>query len=186
MEDNMLVSAPTTNPFPHTSHFVYRYMSFFSTSYSVPQCGQLMFMSSTPFHAYVTGCRRFGAEKKSGAPSKFRFVAGAAKNLNEKQEKRVRRVNDTRRTIVFSFSLWKVSGFATKPNTLLRVFCPLPHGGAHGVRALPVGRDMRSHPVASSRWPVAARRRARDAHPTDWYGPMSKIGLSRLRETCLL
>ena len=60
----------------------------------------------------------------------------------------------------------KVSGFATKPNTLLRVFCPLPHGGAHGVRALPVGRDMRSHPVASSRWPVAARRRARDAHPT--------------------
>ena len=68
-------------------------------------------------------CRRFGAEKKSGAPSKSRLVAGAAKNLDEKQEKRVRRVIATRRTIVFGFSLCKVSGFATKPNTLMLRTC---------------------------------------------------------------
>ena len=43
-------------------------------------------------HAYHTGCRRFGAEKESGTPSEFLLVADASKNLNEKQEKRARRV----------------------------------------------------------------------------------------------
>ena len=97
------------------------------------------------------------AEKKSGAPSKSRLVAGAAKSLNEKQEKRARRVIATRRTIAFGFSLCKVSGFATKPNTLLRTFCSPGWDTAAPVRHL----DAR----LSGFWP-----RACALGPADWSG----------------
>lgn len=93
----------------------------FALSYVVQVSPPLFASRSLPrlFYRVPPPC----AEKKSGAPSKSRLVAGAAKSLNEKQEKRARRVIATRRTIAFGFSLCKVSGFATKPNTLLRTFC---------------------------------------------------------------
>ena len=62
-------------------------------------------------------------------------------------------MDTTRRTIVLGFSSWKVSGFTTKPNTLLRV-PEVAGGGALGKRALPLrggGRGATTLPVTSGR-----------------------------------
>ena len=90
-------------------------------------------------------------------------------------------MNDTRRTIVFGFSLWKVSGFATKPNTLmLRIRC---------------GRRMRFRSSLDWRWPHGDRPAGVLPSTLSGFGPMtgavclppmSKINSPRLRGTGVL
>lgn len=43
------LDVPTTNPLPHESHVVYCPYHSLSTSYSVPQCGHLMFICNLSF-----------------------------------------------------------------------------------------------------------------------------------------
>jgi len=61
---------------------------------------------------------RHGKEKRRTL--KIMSSGGAAKSPTKNMNMKVRRVNDTRRTIVFHFSSWRVSGFPESYYTLLR------------------------------------------------------------------
>ena len=129
------------------------------------------------FHVYRTGCRRYDAEEKKAAhPLDSASWQVPLRTLTKNEKRGHAACVTTRRTIVFGFSFGKVRGFATRPNTLLRLPVALGCGG-RGATALPFGRDKRGPPVASGRWLGNETSSLLSSLVT---GPMSKINASHM------
>ena len=107
-------------------------------------------------------------------------MAGASKNLNEKQEKRVRRVYNTRRTIVFGFRLEKLEALPRDP-----IRCCVHAAGVGCVSTAPRdgGCDSATIPKVL---PTTRRWLKKATRPYVWAGdfPFAKTGICfRSKET---